>query len=71
VAFGNETHKLNLKTRTINMSIILGIWQADHLAGVLTIACWYLVAPRGSLIGCLGMRQGEHCIESSSSRFLL
>jgi hypothetical protein len=29
VAFGNETYKLNLKTKTTNMTMTLGIRQAE------------------------------------------
>jgi hypothetical protein len=43
-------------------TITLGIWQVDHLAGVLTIAN-YLAAPWHSLLGRLGVRRGEHCID--------
>jgi hypothetical protein len=47
-----------LKARNTDTTITLRIWQADHLAGALAIACCP-IAQWGSLLGRLGVRLGE------------
>jgi hypothetical protein len=58
------------ETGITNTTITLGIWKADHLAGVFSVVCC-LVAQRCLLLGHLDVRWGEHYIESCSGGFLL